>query len=129
MSKKQKITVGVAFVLLVAVIAALLIWQPWKLDTQSGSKAITVSIVHNDTTDDIVIHTDAEYLADALLEKGIISERRDDGFYTTIHGITADYSKDNSWWCVTKNGEMTSVGMNEQPIEDNEHYEITYTIN
>ena len=73
------------------------------------------------------IHADAEYLADALLEEGVIEEKATDGMYTVIAGERADYTLDNSWWCVTKGGEMTSVGMNEQPIADGDSFEITNT--
>ncbi|MBQ7935662.1 MAG: hypothetical protein IJ333_04870, partial [Clostridia bacterium] len=69
----------------------------------------------------------AEYLADALVEEGLI-EYAADGLYTTIDGITADWSVDESWWCISKDGVSLNVGMNQQPIADGEHYEATYTI-
>ena len=129
MKRQQKIWIGVAAAVLIALVIGLLVWQPWKAQTQAGSKTVTVDIVDNQKkTSEVVMKTDAEYLANALLEYKVIDEIKSDGFYTTINGITADYSKDQSWWMVTKDGEMTSVGMNEQPIADGEHYEITYTV-
>ena len=50
------------------------------------------------------------------------------GFYTTVAGVTADYSVDQGWWCVTKDGEMTTKGINELVLADGDKYEITYTI-
>ena len=95
---------------------------------QAGEKDISVTIVYKDgSSKDLEINTDAEYLADALVEEGII-EYADDGFYTTVDGVTADYSVDKGWWCVTKGGVMTTDGLNTLVIADGDKFEITYTI-
>lgn len=97
-------------------------------EVHQGEKDITVSIVYKDgNSKDLEINTDAEYLADALAEEGII-EYADDGFYTTVDGVTADYNADKGWWCVTKDGVMTTEGMNTLVIADGDKFEITYTI-
>ena len=97
-------------------------------EVQQGEKNITVSIVYKDgSSKDLEINTDAEYLADALAEEGII-EYADDGFYTTVDGVAADYNADKGWWCVTKDGVMTTEGMNTLAIADGDKFEITYTI-
>lgn len=97
-------------------------------EVQQGEKDITVSIVYKDgNSKDLEINTDAEYLANALAEEGII-EYADDGFYTTVDGVTADYNADKGWWCVTKDGVMTTEGMNALVIADGDKFEITYTI-
>lgn len=97
-------------------------------EVQQGEKDITVSIVYKDgNSKEIEINTYAEYLADALAEEGII-EYADDGFYTTVDGVTADYNADKGWWCVTKDGVMTTEGVNTLAIHDGDKFEITYTI-
>lgn len=97
-------------------------------EVQAGEKDITVTIVYKDeTTKELAINTDAEYLADALVEEGVI-EYAEDGFYTTVDGVTADYSVDMGWWCVTKDGVMTTEGMNTLVITDGDKFEITYTV-
>ena len=73
------------------------------------------------------IATDADYLADALVEEGLVDYAAD-GMYTTIDGITADWNLDQGWWNISKEGQPLAVGMNQQPIADGEHYEATYTI-
>lgn len=88
--------------------------------------SITVDIVKDGNTKTLIIETDEKYLANALAEGGVI-EYTKDGLYTTVDGITADYNKDGAWWCVTKSGEMTMVGMNELELKDGDKYEITYT--
>ena len=93
---------------------------------QTAEISITVDIVKDGETKSLVILTDEKYLANALAEAGVI-EYRKDGFYTTVNGITADFNKDGAWWCVTKSGEMTMVGMNELELSNGDTYEITYT--
>lgn len=129
MKKKQLLLIAISAVLLVGlIIGAVFLWKGSSADPIEGSKAILFEVVQKDgTSKEHEISTDAEYLADALVEKGLV-EYAADGMYTTIDGITADWSVDESWWCITKDGEMTSVGMNEQVIADGEHYEATYTI-
>lgn len=97
-------------------------------ETHTGNKDITVTIVYKDeTSKDFEISTDAEFLADALVEQELI-EYDESGYYTTIDGVTADFNADKSWWCLTKNGTMTTDGLNTQPIADGDVFEITYTI-
>lgn len=98
--------------------------------TVAELKAITVTVVLADESEKVYnIETDAEFLGEAMFEKGLITESEyKSGFYTEINGVKADYSVDKSWWCITKGGEMTTVGMNEQPIAEGDSFEITYTV-
>ena len=94
--------------------------------SQSVEVSITVDIVAEGKTKTLNIKTDEKYLANALVDEGVI-EYREDGYYTTVDGITADYNKDGAWWCVTKSGEMTMKGMNDLELSNGDKYEITYT--
>ena len=129
MNKKQKWLIAIGSVVLVALIAvAAFLWKGFSADPQEGSKAIVFEVVDkNGASKSYDISTDAEYLADALAEEGLV-EYAQDGMYNTIDGITTDWSVDESRWCITKDGELTAVGMNDQVIADGEHYEATYTI-
>ena len=110
------------------IIGAVFLWKGFSADPIEGSKAIVFEVIQKDgTSKEHNISTDAEYLADALVEAKLV-EYAADGMYNTIDGITADWNTDESWWSITKDGEMTAVGMNEQVIADGEHYEATYTI-
>ena len=73
--------------------------------------------------------TDGEKLSTALAEAGIISqEEADVGFVTTVNGETADYDKDQAWWCLTDAaGEMTTVGVADIELHDGDSYAFTYT--
>ena len=129
MKKKQLFLIAVSAVLLVGlIIGAVFLWKGFSADPIEGSKAIVFEVIQKDgTSKEHNISTDAEYLADALVEAKLV-EYAADGMYNTIDGITADWNTDESWWSITKDGEMTAVGMNEQVIADGEHYEATYTI-
>ena len=73
--------------------------------------------------------TDGEKLSDALVEAGLISQdEADAGFVTTVNGETADWDKDQAWWCLTDStGEMTSVGVADIELHDGDSYAFTYT--
>ena len=127
-NKKLIVALSVVAAVLIAAFASIMIIA--KPKTNEGSKNIEVTVVYKDeTSKEFKISTDAEYLGDALFEEKIVNEAEyATGFYTEINGVKADYNLDQSWWCVTKDGEMTSVGMNEQVISDGDEFEITYTI-
>lgn len=126
--KNKKLVLGMSIVLALLIIVfagAKFLNRP---ETQSGAKDIEVTVVFADKTEkQYEINTDAEFLADALLEEKIITEKSSDGMYTVIAGERADYTLDKSWWCLTKGGEMVNVGINEQPIADGDSFEITNT--
>ncbi len=95
--------------------------------TEVQEISVTVEIIDGEgekTT--LNLKTDKTYLAEALVQEGVI-EYADDGLYTTVNGITADYNKDRAWWCVTKDGTMINEGMNTLKLADGDKYEITYT--
>ena len=70
--------------------------------------------------------TDGEKLSDALVEAGLISEEEAAaGFVTTVNGETADWDKDQAWWCLTDAiGEMTTVGVADIALHDGEKHEV-----
>lgn len=128
MSKKVKSIIAVA-VLAVLVIGALLVWKANAPEGVEGDKTIEVTIIHGDeTTKEVTISTDEEFLRGALEQENLISG--DEGefglFVTTVDGETADDSL-QQWWCFTKAGEPLMTGVDEIPIADGENYEITLT--
>ena len=129
--KNKKLIIGLAIglVALIAIFAGVYIAT--RPDANEGEKNISVTVVYKDKTDkEFKINTDAEYLSDALLEEKLVTEEEHngDGMYTVIDGEKADYNVDQSWWCVTKDGEITNEGMDTLVIADGDKYEITYTI-
>ena len=79
--------------------------------------------------DDHIIRTSEKYLADALIEEGLLNaDEKASGLYTVIGGIVASWDDENAWWKILKDGEMTDVGMNELPVSDGARYEAVYTV-
>ncbi len=92
-----------------------------------SQKTVTFKIVFEDKSEKTVeLKTEKTTLAEALVEAKLI-EYEKSGLYTTIDGVTTDFSKDGAWWCITKGGEMLNFGLNDIKIQDGETYEATYT--
>ena len=124
MNKKTGILAGL---LIVLCIAAGVLFHTNKPETTAGAKEINIVIVHADQTEkSFTYQTDAEYLADVLLEKELADG--DMGSYglfiTTVDGETADDSK-QQWWCITKGGEQVNSGADALPITDGDQFELT----
>lgn len=100
-------------------------------DTEVGEGAVTlkVKVVAGEKTITITVHTDKDNLGDALVENDLVSgDESEYGLYIkSVNGILADYDKDQSWWAISKDGEMLSTGADSTPIADGENYELTYT--
>jgi hypothetical protein len=96
----------------------------------TGQKKIVAEVVQSDgTSKSYNIKTDAEFLRGALEDKKLISGSETNlGLYvTTVDGVTADDSK-KEWWCFTENGNAINTSVDETPITDGSHYEITLTV-
>jgi len=128
MSKTNK--KGLIIALIALVVAAVAILTGCRLtgpQAETGSKTITVEVVFADgTTKEHTIQTDAQYLRGALEENGLVSGKTSSMglFITTVDGVTADDSQ-QQWWCITKGGESVMTGVDQTPIADGDHFEIT----
>lgn len=128
MKKQTWLMIVSAIVLVALLVGAVFLWKGCSAEPETGSKALTFEVVLQDgTSKEYSIKTDAKYLADALVEKKLITYA-EDGMYLTIAGVTTDFTKDQSWWNIKKDGTALTQGMNTQPIADGEHYEAVYTI-
>lgn len=127
--KNKGLIIGLAVLLgvLISVFGVLILTN--QIDFQKGDKDIAVTVVYEDKSEKTFeISTDAEKLGQALFEEGLVFEEEyKTGYYQHIDGVRADYTLDGAWWCVTKNGEMTTVGTNDLPISDGDSFEITHT--
>ena len=124
MNRKTGILAGF---LIVLCIAAGVLFHINKPETTAGAKEINVVVIHADQTENTFTYqTDAEYLADVLLENELVDG--DMGSYglfiTTVDGETADDSK-QQWWCITKGGEQVNSGADALPITEGDQFELT----
>ena len=126
---KKLILAAVAFV---AVIGLFLgVWALTRPQTTAGAKSYTVTVIHSDgVTHEYRFTTDREYLADALLDEGLVAG--DDSQYGltvhTVDGERADWNKNQSYWSLLINGEYAMTGAGTTPVNDGDHFTWEYTI-
>ena len=122
---------AIAAIALVVVIGLMLgVWMATRPETEAGSKAYTVTVVHKDgTVKDFAYRTDAEYLAEALLEEGLVSGEDSQYGLTiiTVDGEDAVWATDNAYWAIWIGEEMAMTGASEIPVYDGSAYKLEYT--
>ena len=127
--KNKKIVI--AAVALVVVIGLMLgVWMATRPETEAGSKGYTVTVVHKDgTVKDFAYRTDAEYLAEALLEEGLVSGEDSQYGLTiiTVDGEDAVWATDNAYWAIWIGEEMAMTGASETPVYDGSTFKLEYT--
>ena len=115
-----------AAVLIALCIAAGIVFHTNKPETVVGAKEIDIVVIHADKTENTFTYqTDAEYLADVLLENKLVEgDFGDYGlFITAVDGEAADSSK-QQWWCITKAGEKVNSGADALPVTDGDQFEL-----
>lgn len=116
-------------VLIVVVAAMALLYHQFRPQVVQGSKKIVVEVViPKEKSKDFTIHTDAEYLGQALDEQKLVEGKEGDYglFITKVNGRTADDSK-KEWWCITKDNNQVNTSADKTPIANGDHFEITLT--
>ena len=116
-----------AAILVILCIGAGILFHTNKPQTTAGAKEVDIIVIHADKTENMFTYqTDAEYLAEVLLEAGLAEgEQSSYGlFIQTVDGETAD-SSNQEWWCITKSGEQVNNGADTLPIADGDQFELT----
>ena len=128
MNNKKIILSVIAAVLVVALlVGGYFITRP---ETQTGSKTITVTVVHGDgSTKDFTYHTDEEYLGAVLLAEGLAEgEEGPYGLYIkVVDGEKAVYEEDNAYWSLYIGEEAALTGADQTPVTDGGIYKLVYT--
>ena len=91
----------------------------------NGKTEFLFDVVDSDgNTASFEIHTDKEYVGEALEEDGLISgEEGPYGLYVkTVNGTTLDYDKDNMYWAFYVDGEYATSGADKTPVESGKIY-------
>ena len=125
-NRRTRIALIAALTLLIAAVCAYFLLRP---GTQTGAKTVEVTVAHLEGgTARFTLHTDAEYLRDALEEAGLIAGTESEyGLWVqTVDGETADESK-QEWWGYTVNDELAAYGVDTQPIADGDV--VIFTLN
>ena len=119
-----------ALVAIVVVIALMLgVYLATRPETQQGSKAITIQVVHKDGTEKTFTYrTDAEMLGAFLEEKGLISsEGAHSGMFNIVDGEEVIWEKHKAYWALYINEEYGMLGIYDTPVTDGTVYKLVYT--
>lgn len=126
---KKLIATGVLLVaiIVIAVIALLLKEKPVE-----GSKSIVIEVVNSKSeTKEYELKTDAQYLRQAMEEAGITFSGTESAYglmVDTVNGEKADYTVDGAYWGFYVNDEYCNYGIDEQPVEDGDEFQIIYVV-
>lgn len=129
--KEKKITAVIAAVLIVLIGALAALWWFSRPETSAGAKTITVEVVHKDESKKtFTCKTDEEYVDKVLVSEGIVEDNQTEfGLYIlVVDGERADYNEDGAYWSLLQNGEATTTGASETPVQDGDVFSLVYTL-
>ncbi|MDE6064771.1 MAG: DUF4430 domain-containing protein [Lachnospiraceae bacterium] len=131
--KKQsnkKVLIGAAALIAVVAVLAVMFFVFREKPVQ-GRKSITIEVIDNTQSSTVYeVHTDAEYLRQAMEEaKGLEFSGTESEYglmVETVNGVTPDYSVDGAYWGFYVNGAYCNYGVDSQPVEDGDAFLIKY---
>ena len=135
MEQKQKNTKKIlipSLILVACLIAFGIFYSLNKPATFAGKKAFEVTVIDNNkVATNYKGQTDEEYLRGALEELDGLTITGTESEYglmiETVNGIRAVYDKDGAYWSYNVNGEYSNYGVDSQPVNDGDTFEIIYT--
>ncbi len=90
-----------------------------------GEKTVTVTVTAEEKSVVFTIHTDAEFLEEAMVENDLVDgDESSYGLYIKyVNGIRADYTLDGGYyWALTKDGKDTAYGAGSAALTDGDTY-------
>lgn len=135
MEQKQKNTKKILIPALLLVVCLVIFGAAYALNkpaTSAGEKAFEVTVI-DDTgaSTNYSGNTDEEYLHGALDELEGLTITGTEGEYgfvvETVNGVRAIYEKDGAYWSFNVNGTYCNYGVDGQPVNDGDKFEIIYT--
>ena len=129
MKNKKLLVALIAFVAVIAVVVG--IWfatRPEPAAEPTGDMLkYTVIVVHADGAEKTYNYeTEGGNLGPALVKEGLVAAA-DNGLYTTIDGVTADWNVDQSYWAFYIGDEMATFGIDDAVIHDGDVFKLVYT--
>ena len=128
---KKKILIGAGA--LVALIAAfLIIWFNFREKPIEGTKEVTIEVVDSKGKSTVYeLKTDALYLKEAMDEaKGLKYSGTESEYGLMVEVVndeTAVFTQNGAYWSFYVNGEYCNYGIESQPVEDGDAFQIIYT--
>ena len=127
-SSKKGLIIGI-IVLVVLIAAVAAVYMIAKPKAQGGAKTVTIEVINSaGESSQYEVHTDAQYLKEAMDDAEGLSYTLDSGdMVTAVNGETADYNADQAYWAFYINGEYCNYGVTQQPVADGDAFKIEYT--
>lgn len=128
--KNKKILGAGLLVVIIAVFA--IIYGAFSEKPVEGSKAITIEVIGQaDESKVYDVKTDAEFLRQAMEEADGLEFSGEESEYgmmvEVVNGESAVYETDKAYWSFLVNGEYCNNGIDTQPVEDGDAFQIVYT--
>lgn len=128
---KKKIIIGIVG-LIVLIVAAALIYAKFSPKATKGAKEISIEVIDDaGASTEYTVQTDAEFLRQAMEEADGLEFEGTESDYglmvETVNGVTADYNADGAYWAFYLDGEYCQYGIDNQPVEDGQEYQIVYS--
>ena len=121
-----------AGLLIVLIAAFAIVYGVFREKPVEGSKEITIEVVNQAEESEVYeLKTDAEFLRQAMEEaEGLefFGEESEYGMMVeVVNGESAVFDKDGAYWSFMVNGELCNNGIDTQPVEDGDEFQIVYT--
>ncbi len=119
--------------LLVVLIAAFaIVYGVFREKPVEGSKEITIEVVNQAEESEVYeLKTDAKFLRQAMEEaEGLEFSGQESEYGMMVEVVneeSAVYDKDGAFWSFMVNGELCNNGIDTQPVEDGDEFQIVYT--
>lgn len=128
----KKIVAGVLG-LAVLIAACVFAYVKFKPQAVEGAKTVVIEVVDDEGTSvEYEVHTDAEYLLEAMEDAEGLEFDGEDGDYGftvyTVNDVTADFNTDGAYWSFYLNNEYCNYGVSEQPVNDGDEFMIKYEV-
>ena len=128
MKIKKLVIAVIALALVVALMAGL--YVSTRPQAVEGTKQVTVVIIHKDGTQkEFVYDTDAENLAQLLLEKELATGYTSEEYGFTVEsvdGVTADWAVDGAYWALYEGEEYATTSAAGIVLVEGGLYKLVY---
>ncbi len=131
MKNKKVLLAAIALLVVAGVMAAVYFATRPTVQDWTGSKTITVTVVHSDgKSQEFSYSTDKAYLGEVLQEAGLISGTPGEfGLYIeTVDGETASWEENGAYWAFYVGEEYATTSVDLAPITDGAVYKLVYTL-
>lgn len=129
-TKKKNLLMVTGFLCLILLLGC--VYLTFQEKSVAGSKTVTIEVIdQEEQSTSYTVKTDAEYLRQAMDEAEGLTYSGTEGPYglmvIEINNQRADYATDGAYWSFYVNGQYCNYSVDQQPIADQDIFQIIYT--